>query len=152
VQQRYAYHGFYAQDDWHVTPRLTLNLGLRYEFTLPPINLQGDEYSNFDPTRPNPAVNNFPGAVVFAGFGKGRENSRTLVPGWYGGFGPRIGMAYTPESKTTFRAAFGRSFSKVTVVSGSGHFAGFVGQYLFNSPDQGVTPAFNCHRYRKRTA
>jgi outer membrane receptor protein involved in Fe transport len=143
VQQRYAYHGFYAQDDWRVTPRLTLNLGLRYEFTLPPINLQGDEYSNFDPTRPNPAVNNYPGAVVFAGFGKGRENRRSLVPGWYGGIGPRIGIAYSPESKTTLRAGFGRSFSKVTVVSGSGHFAGFVGQYQFNSPDQGVTPAYN---------
>jgi hypothetical protein len=143
VQQRYAYHGFYAQDDWHVTSRLTLNLGLRYEFTLPPVNLQGDEYSNFDPTRPNPAANNFPGAVVFAGFGPGRENRRSLVPGWYGGIGPRIGMAFAPNSKTTLRAAFGRSFSKVTVVSGSGHFAGFVGQYQFNSPDQGVTPAYN---------
>ena len=41
------------------------------------------------------------------------------------------------------RAGFGRSFSKVTVVSGSGHYAGFIGQYAFNSPDQGVTPAFN---------
>ena len=72
-------------------------------FTLPPINLQGDEYSNFDPTRPNPAANNYPGAVVFAGFGQGRENSRSLVPGWYGGIGPRIGMAYSPDNKTTFR-------------------------------------------------
>lgn len=143
VQQRYAYHGFYAQDDWRVTSRLTLNLGLRYEFTLPPINLQGDEYSNFDPTRPNPAANNYPGAVVFAGFGPGRENKRSLVPGWFGAIGPRIGMAYTPDNKTTFRAGFGRSFSKVTVVSGSGHFAGFVGEYVFNSPDQGVTPAYN---------
>ena len=33
VQQRYAYHGFYAQDDWHVSSRLTVNLGVRYEFT-----------------------------------------------------------------------------------------------------------------------
>ena len=40
------------------------------------------------------------------------------------------------------RTAFGRSFSKVTVVSGSGHFAGFIGQYEFLSGDQGVTPAF----------
>jgi len=143
VQQRYAYHGFYAQDDWHITPRLTLNLGLRYEFTLPPINLQGDEYSNFDPTRPNPLANNYPGAVVFAGFGEGRENRRSLVPGWYGAIGPRIGLAYAPNTKTTVRVGFGRSFSKVTVVSGSGHFAGFVGEYVFTSPDQGITPAYN---------
>jgi len=119
---------------------------LRYEFTLPPVNLQADEYSNFDPTRPNPAANNYPGAVVFAGFGPGRENSRSLVPGWYGGIGPRVGLAYSPDGKTTIRSGFGRSFSKVTVVSGSGHFAGFVGQYVFNSPDQGITPAYNWDR------
>ena len=71
VQQRYAYHGFYAQDDWRVTPRLTLNLGLRYEFTLPPINLQGDEYSNFDPTRPNPGGEQLPGSGCVRGFRTG---------------------------------------------------------------------------------
>src|SRR5207245_8840016 len=36
--QIYNYHGFYAHDDWHVTTTLTLNLGLRDESTLPPIN------------------------------------------------------------------------------------------------------------------
>ena len=40
------------------------------------------------------------------------------------------------------RSAFGRSFSKVTVVSGSGHYYGFIGQYAFASGDQGITPAF----------
>ena len=66
---------------------------------------------------------------MFAGFGSGRENKRSLVPGWYGGWGPRIGMAYAPDNKSTIRAAFGRSFSRVTAVQGSGHFAGFIGQY-----------------------
>ncbi len=142
VAQLYRYHGLYAQDDWRITRRLTLNLGLRYEFTLPPVDLQ-DDYSDFTPDRPNPAVNNYPGALRFAGFGPGRENRRSLVPGWYGGFGPRVGIAYSLDPKTTIRSAFGRSFSKVTVVSGSGHFAGFIGIYSFSSPDQGVTPAFN---------
>ncbi|MBM3813839.1 MAG: TonB-dependent receptor [Acidimicrobiia bacterium] len=141
VNQIYRYHGFYAQDDWRVSPRLTLNIGLRYEFTRPPVDGQ-DQYSDFTPDRPNPAVNNFPGALRFAGFGEGRENRRSLVPGWYAGWGPRIGIAYTVDPKTVVRSAFGRSFSKVTVVSGSGHFAGFIGQYVFDSGDQGVTPAF----------
>ena len=37
----------------------------------------------------------------------------------------------------------GRSFGRVTVVQGSSHFAGFIGQYVFSSADAGVTPAFN---------
>jgi hypothetical protein len=142
VAQQYRYHGFYAQDDWRITPRVTLNLGLRYEYTLPPIH-RDDEYADFTPDRPNPAVDNYPGALRFAGFGPGRENRRSLVPGWYGAIGPRFGIAFSPDGKTSLRAGFGRSFSKVTAVSGSGHFAGFVGRYQFDSPNQGVTPAFN---------
>jgi len=142
VAQLYQYYGFYAQDDWRLSRRLTLNIGLRYEFTRPPVENDGDKYADFTPDKPNPAVNNYPGALRFAGFGEGRENRRSLVPGWYGGWGPRIGLAYSLDSKTVLRSAFGRSFSKVSVVTGSGHFYGFIGQYNFASGDQGVTPAF----------
>jgi len=141
VAQLYRYHGFYAQDDWRLSRRLTLNLGLRYEFTRPPVD-GSDQYSDFTPDRPNPAVNNYPGALRFAGFGPGRENRRSLVPGWRRGWGPRLGLAYTLSQKTVLRTAFGRSFSKVTVVTGSGHFAGFIGQYSFVSGNQGLTPTF----------
>jgi hypothetical protein len=142
VNQHYPYYGFYAQDDWRITRKLTLNYGLRYEFTKPPTS-GTDEYSDFDPTRPNPGANGYPGALMFAGFGEGRENTRSLVPGWYGGWGPRIGLAYAPDNKSTIRAAFGRSFSRVTAVQGSGHFAGFIGQYQFDNTNNGVTPTFN---------
>ena len=135
------YFGFYAQDDWRVTRKLTINFGLRYDFTLPPTNAK-DEYSDFNPTRPNPGADGYPGALWFAGFGPGRENTRSLVPGWYGGIGPRLGIAYALDNKTTIRAGFGRSFSRVTAVQGSGHFAGFIGQYQFDNTSQGVTPTF----------
>ena len=80
VNQNYPYHGFYAQDDWRITRKLTLNYGLRYEFTLPPIS-GTDEYSDFNPTRPNPGADGYPGALMFAGFGPGRENKRSLGAG-----------------------------------------------------------------------
>lgn len=141
VAQNFPYFGFYAQDDWRLTRKLVLNIGIRYDVTMPPTNKK-DEYSDFNPTRPNPAAGNIPGALWFAGFGPGRENSRSLVPGWYGGIGPRIGLAYSPDSKTTIRTAFGRSFSRVTAVQGSGHFAGFIGQWAFQNTNQGITPTF----------
>jgi hypothetical protein len=141
VAQKYSYFGFYAQDDWRINRKLTINIGVRYDFTLPPVNAK-DEYSDFNPTRPNAGANDYPGALWFAGSGPGRENTRSLVPGWYGGIGPRIGIAYAPDRKTTFRAGFGRSFSRVTAVQGSGHFAGFIGQYQFDNTSQGLTPTF----------
>lgn len=141
VTQKYPYHGFYAQDDWRITRKLTLNYGLRYDLTLAPTNAK-DEYSDFNPTRPNPGANGFPGALWFAGFGPGRENRRSLVPNWFGGWGPRLGLAYQLNPKTTIRAGAGRSFSRVTVVQGSGHFAGFIGQYQFENASQGVQPTF----------
>lgn len=141
VTQRFPYFGFFVQDDWRISRKLMLNVGLRYDVTMPPTN-KNDEYSDFNPTRPNPAADNIPGALWFAGYGQGRENTRSLVPGWYGGWGPRIGLAYTLHDKTTIRTAFGRSFSRVTAVQGSGHFAGFIGQYQFNNGSQGVTPTF----------
>lgn len=142
VAQVFDYNGIYAQDDWHISRRLTMNIGLRYEVTKPPVEAN-NQYSDFTPDRPNPGVNNYPGALRFAGFGPGRENTRSLVPAWYGGWGPRLGLAFALDQKTTIRAAFGRSFSKVTTVSGSDHYAGFIGQYNFASVDQGITPAFN---------
>ena len=141
VNQKYPYFGFYAQDDWRVTRKLTVNFGLRYDFTQPPTNAR-DEYSDFNPTRPNPGADGYLGALWFAGTGPGREGVRSLVPGWYGGISPRLSLAYSPDAKTTIRTGFGRSFARVTAVQGSGHFAGFIGQYQFDNTSQGVQPTF----------
>jgi len=142
LRQIYRYYGFYAQDDWRITRNLMLNFGVRHEFTLPPVS-GGDQYSDFSPTTPNPAVNNYPGALIFAGTGPGRTGTRSLIPGYYGAIGPRLGVAYSPDSKTTIRAAAGRSFGRITVLQSSSHYAGFIGQYAFASTNQGITPSFN---------
>lgn len=141
LPQTFDYHGFYAQDDWRFNKKLTLTFGLRYEFTLPPV-AGGDQYTDFSPTTPNPAVNNYPGALIFAGTGTGRTGNSSLIPGWYGAWGPRLGLAYALNSKTTIRAGAARSFSRVTVVASSSHYSGFIGQYSFASTNTGVTPAF----------
>ena len=138
----YPYYGFYAQDDWRINRRLTLNLGVRYDLSIPPVAVN-DWYSDFTPDRPNPAVNNYPGVLRFAGFGEGRENRRALVDGYYKGIGPRLGLAYSVNNKTTLRAALGRSFGRVTVTRDSGHYQGYFARYNFSSTDQGITPAFN---------
>ena len=56
----------------------------------------------------------------------GRENSRTLVDGWYGGIGPRFGLAYSVNDKTVVRASVARSFGVVKTVTGSTHFEGAI--------------------------
>jgi hypothetical protein len=62
VTQRYPYFGFFAQDDFRISRKLILNYGLRYDFTMPPTNKK-DEYSDFNPTRPNPAAGAGKGGV-----------------------------------------------------------------------------------------
>jgi outer membrane receptor protein involved in Fe transport len=136
LQQVYSYSSFYAQDDWRLSPKLVLNYGVRYEFTKPPV-AGGDQYSDFSPTTPNPAVNGYPGALIFAGEGQGRTGSRTLVPGYYGAWGPRVSFAYSADPRTTIRGGVGRSFGRVTVTQSSSHFAGFIGQYVFSTADSG---------------
>jgi hypothetical protein len=141
VGQQWRSHAWYLQDDWKITPRLTLNLGVRYEFTLPPVE-QKDKWSDFDPTRPNPRANNLPGALRFAGFGEGRENSRTITPGWYGGIGPRIGLAYALDSKTVLRTSAGRSFGVAKTITGSTHFEGAILPFTDTRSLDGINPIF----------
>jgi len=141
VGQIFRYHAMYFQDDWKVTPRLTMNLGLRYEFQLPPLE-QDDKWSEFDPTRPNPRADGILGALKFAGFGPGRENTRTLTNGWFGGFGPRLGLAYRLNDKTTIRAGGARTFGFVKATTGSTHFDGAILNFTNNSTDNGITPYF----------
>ena len=141
IVSRWRSYAWYAQDDFHISPRLTLNLGLRYEFTLPPVESE-DRMADFDPTKPNPGAGGIPGALIFAGYGPGRQNSNTITPGWYGGIGPRLGLAYSLDNKTVIRAAAARAFGVVKTVSGSTHYDGFDVVFRPTSTDGGITPAF----------
>jgi hypothetical protein len=140
VRQYWRGHAAYVQDDWKVSPKLTLNFGMRFDTTLPPLE-RDDKWSDFDPFTPNPRADNRLGALRFAGFGPGRVNKRTLVEGWYKGFGPRFSFAYSPDQKTVVRGGVGRTFGLVRTTSGSTHFAGAVQIFGIPSPD-GINRVF----------
>src|SRR5215831_16790566 len=91
---RSIYSGTYLQDDWRITRRFTLNLGLRYELYTQPVDARdvGGQY-NLD-------------TQEFVLPGKGGY-SRAIVKGDHNNFGPRVGFAYQWTSKFVVRSAYG---------------------------------------------
>jgi hypothetical protein len=136
----YPYHAFFAQDDWKITPKLTANLGIRFEANLA-VRERYDALSFFDPSLPNPGADNFPGAMRFVGHGPGRTGSDTFYgTGW--GYGPRVGLAYKLDDKTVIRAGFGIFYNPVKFGMFNSTNNGFVSVNSWASPNNGVTPAF----------
>ncbi|HMD21188.1 MAG TPA: TonB-dependent receptor [Alloacidobacterium sp.] len=90
---------FYGQDTWRVTPKLTLNLGLRYEFYFPEsVNAKG-----------NGALMNLnDGYLRVAGYGNIGSNMNWSLPS--NAWNPRIGVTYQLDPKTVIRSGYGRSF------------------------------------------
>jgi hypothetical protein len=141
IGQQFTYIGGFFQDDWRVSDKLVVNLGLRYDINLPPTGL-GDRWTDFSPTTPNPAAGGIPGAVLFAGTCQGCVGSRTLADLWTKGIGPHVGLAYSKDAKTVIRASYGRSFGSLVSVSGSTHNSGFTLTQTFSSSDSGILPTY----------
>jgi Carboxypeptidase regulatory-like domain len=136
------YYALYAQDKWKIRSNVTLTYGMRWEYNSP-ITHRNNFISNFDPTLPNTAAGNLPGALVFAGFGTGKAGRRQFANAWYGGFGPRVGLSYALKPGTVIRAAYGLMYdtnSQPAIVLNS---QGYYANTTVTSPSGGVTPAFN---------
>jgi hypothetical protein len=96
VDQRIWMLSGFVQDDWKLNPKLTLNLGLRYDFATPPYSAK-NQLANFNPDGA--------GSLMFAS--SGSLSSRSLVEVNNHDFAPRFGFAYSPDSKTVVRGGYG---------------------------------------------
>ena len=129
---RYRDMSPYIQDDWKVTQKLTLNLGLRWDY-FPPFNEVQDRWSFLNATLTNPVTGNA-GALQFAG-NRGAGVScqcRTPVQTWWKNYGPRIGLAYTPSPNTVLRAGYALVYSIGGGVGGRGGAGNGTGNLGFN--------------------
>jgi hypothetical protein len=103
----------YVEDDWRATPKLTLNLGLRYDY-LTPYREVKDRISFINPTTINP-ITGTPGVTEYAGFGAGPNPSyspyicqcHSPVNTYYKNVEPRLGFAYAIRQDTVIRGNWG---------------------------------------------
>ncbi len=114
----WKYYAPYIQDDWKVSRKMTLNLGLRWDVNVPPNERYNRLNRGFDFNVVNPVDKmidraqfpNFPavkGGLLFAGIG---GLSRSAADTDFTAFQPRFGMAYQVSSKLVLRGGFGRYY------------------------------------------
>ena len=137
------YSGFYVQDDWKVTPKLSLNIGLRYDINFPRTESQ-NRTSIFDPYAPSPLVALSPqfallrGAMMYAD-----DRHRAYAPTELHDFAPRFGLAYRIDSSTVVRAGYGIFYGlspTAAVLTQGGYLDGFSATTSIITSLDGVTP------------
>ena len=100
VEQRHQAQMFFIQDDWKVNSRLSLNLGLRYDFMTPALEANNAQ-TNFIPSGT--------GSLVFATDGSLAD--RGLVKPDRNNFAPRVGVVYKLDDKTVLRGGWGMFYN-----------------------------------------
>ncbi|HEX8684874.1 MAG TPA: TonB-dependent receptor, partial [Pyrinomonadaceae bacterium] len=130
----WGYWTGYVQDDFKVTPKLTLNLGLRYDYESPPIERYNRQNVGFAFDQASPlsaavrtaagasncaACSNLTGGLLFAGVGgQPDEPFRKDRNNW----GPRVGVAYQLNDRTVLRGGYGVFFFPQAEFGGSTGF------------------------------
>ncbi len=141
VNYRQRMHFAYIQDDFKVNPKLTLNLGVRYEFSTP----QWEEenlLANFDPA-----------SATLIRAKDGSLYDRALVDPDYNNWAPRIGFAYNAFDRTVVRGGYGISYIHFNRLGGENLLAfngpNIVGNGIAQQPSQGLCAGndfLNCFR------
>ncbi|MCU1261906.1 MAG: Cna domain protein, partial [Bryobacterales bacterium] len=118
---------FYAQEDWRVSKKLTLNIGLRYEYIPAPVE-ETNRLGNLVITR-DPATGKYSGTLLWAGTNPEVDPATGVAgePAHTGGYGkalmrnngldfaPRVGLAYQIDNKTVIRSAYGIFYNSTFV-------------------------------------
>ncbi|MFC6647468.1 carboxypeptidase regulatory-like domain-containing protein [Granulicella cerasi] len=166
---RSDYYAGFLQDDWRLTSKLTVNVGLRWEYETPMAERNGKEAVYFNTTATNsatsaasiyatktagtnallPASINPLGGFVFAntnGYGKNPYNSPINQ------YSPRVGFAYAADSKTVLRGGYGIFFDSLNSYYMSGGNTGSTTTFLV--PQQGYSQVTNvtAPSYNTKTA
>ena len=148
-----TYSGVYFQDDWKITPKLSLNLGIRYDVDTPRTE-RHDRLSYFDTDAVSPLqgkvassavcpnCGNLKGAMMFVG--PNGKYGRHQTPTDLNNVAPRIGFSWNLLPKTVIRGAYGilyaPSMLQAAGTSGSSGTAGFTGNNGINyTVDNGTT-------------
>ncbi len=148
-----GYRALYVQDDFRATKNLTLNMGLRWDVSLPAWNSSG-YFSTFDPTVPNPGAGGLLGSLVYAGnsgvggcisAGGSSLCRAKIADTFWNNWQPRLGFAYRLGEKTVLRGGFGISTIRggASTLMGPEIAANFLTGYQFQqtliSPDNGFS-------------
>jgi outer membrane receptor protein involved in Fe transport len=138
LDSRLDTYAAFVQDDWRLSPKLTLNVGLRYDADSPRRD-RNNRQNGFDPYAINP-ISGTPGVITFAGANEYSSNAND----WdLNNFGPRLGLAWKATENWVVRAGgavlYNASYGLGTTTV---LYTGFNTQGAFTSSNNGKTPAF----------
>jgi Carboxypeptidase regulatory-like domain/TonB dependent receptor len=137
------YYGFYFQDDWRVNQKLTLNLGLRYDYNAPWIE-RFNRFTDWSSTAVSPlqvsGLSNLVGGLQFPGV---NGLPRSEFNPFRKEFGPRLGLAFAASPRMTLRGGYGLFFAPLGGAGFNGYSVpntGYVASTNWISSLDGVTP------------
>ncbi|MGB7264249.1 MAG: carboxypeptidase regulatory-like domain-containing protein, partial [Terracidiphilus sp.] len=135
--ERYRPFAFYVNDIYHMFPKLTVDLGLRWDY-MPPFHEAEARWSFLNPELTKPVTGNL-GTLEFAGnVAPGVScDCATPVRNYKENFGPRLGIAYQANDKTVVHASFG-----IYYTGGGGVNAGSAANLGFSSAPSVSSPGF----------